>query len=141
MNGKRIVIGLLAFTIIFGTGLWYAQTLAYYERVDGLESVLVAGQPVPVRDYDGLDGTSSPLKLRGCFTLDPAAMPELEALEEASPLTTPGWFECFNATAIGNAIRRGEARAIVAATDEPAGFNRLIAYFPDGRAFMWREVR
>jgi hypothetical protein len=141
MNGKRIVIGLLAFTAIFGLGLWYAQTLAYYDRVDGLESVIVAGQPVPVRGYDGLDGTSSPLKLRGCFTLDRAAMPDLETLEEASPLTTPGWFECFNATAIGNAIRRGEARAVVAAENEPEGFDRIIAYFPDGRAFMWREVR
>jgi hypothetical protein len=140
-RGKKLVIGLVAFAVLFGVGLWYAQTRAWYDRVDGLESVTAGGRTIAVSDYLGLDGSSSPLKLRGCFTVDPAALADLPEAEEASPLTTPGWFDCFIPIAIGNAVRRGEARAVVAAANEPAGFDRIIAYFPDGRAFMWRQLR
>jgi hypothetical protein len=141
MTGKRLVIALIAFAVLFGAGLWYAQTRAWYDRVEGLTGIVAGGEVVDVRGYTGLDGTSSPLKLRGCFTLDPAALAALPAHETPAPLTTPGWFDCFNAIAIANAIRRGEAPAVVAAADEPAGFDRVIAYFPDGRAFMWRQLR
>lgn len=141
MTGKQLVIGLLSFAVLFGAGLWYAQSHAWYDRIDGLPGVVVAGESLAVRDYTGLDGTSSPLKLRGCFTLEPQALAALPSFEKPEPLTTPGWFDCFNATAIANAIRRGEARAVLAEADEPAGFDRVIAYFPDGRAFMWRQLR
>jgi hypothetical protein len=140
-RGKKLVIGLVGFAVLFGLGLWYAQTRAFYERVDGLESITAGGETVAVSAYQGLDGTSSPLKLRGCFTVDTEALAGLPEAEEASPLTTPGWFDCFIPIAIGNAVRRGEARAVVAASNEPAGFDRIIAYFPDGRAFMWRQLR
>ena len=141
ITGKGLVIGLVGFTVLFGLALWYAQTHAWYDRVAGLESITAGGETIAVREYAGLDGTSSPLKLRGCFTVDPAALADLPEAKDAAPLTTPGWFDCFDAPAIGAALARGEARAVLAARDEPQGFDRIITYFPDGRAFLWREVR
>lgn len=141
MGGRAVGAGLVVFALLFGALLWYAQVYAFYERVDGLAAVTVNGQPVPVRDYRGLDGASSPLKLRGCFTVDPAALADAPPAPRAAPLTTPGWFDCFDAPALGAALARGEARAVLAARDEPQGFDRIIAYFPDGRAYLWREVR
>lgn len=141
MTGRTLALGLLAFAVLFGAGLWYAQVYAYYDRVEGLPTVTVNGQPVPVTAYTGLDGASSPLKLRACFTVDPAALAEAPDARDPVPLTTPSWFDCFQPAAISAAIRSGQARAILAASDEPDRFDRIIATFPDGRAFMWRQLR
>jgi hypothetical protein len=132
---------MLGFAALFGAGLWYAQVYAYYDRVDGLSAITAGGRSVPVRDYRGLDGTSSPLKLRGCFTVDPAALAGLPPAPDAVPLSTPGWFHCFDAPALGAALLAGRAQAVRAARDEPPGFDRIIVHFPDGRAYQWRQVR
>jgi hypothetical protein len=136
MSGKVIAIGLILFAVVFGVALWWAQD-AYYERVDGLTSVTIAGADVPVSAYRGLDGASSPLKLRACFTVDPAAVQGPEA-PDAVPLATPDWFDCYDPPVISADLRAGRARAVVAGED-PAGFVRIVAVRPDGRAFMWRQ--
>ena len=141
VNGRTLALGLIAFALLFGAGLWYAQVYAYYDEVEGLPTVTVGGAPVPVTGYLGLDGTSSPLKLRGCFTVDPAALADAPEAPNAVPLSTPRWFDCFQPEAISAALRGGQARAILAARDEPPGFDRIIALFPDGRAYMWRQLR
>jgi hypothetical protein len=93
-----------------------------------------------VTGYDGLDGAASPLKLRGCFRLDPAALPDAPVAPKPTPLVGPGWFACFDARALDAALKSGEARALVAASGEPAGFDRILAVFPDGRAYQWRQI-
>ncbi len=138
MSGRILIIGLLLVAAVAGVGLWYAQVYAYYERVEGVASVRIAGAEVAVSDYRGLDGQSSPLKLRGCFTVDPAQVTG-PAPRKAAPLIAPGWFDCFDAEAIGTALERGEARAVVAEA-APPGFERIVAVFPDGRAYQWRQV-
>jgi len=138
MTGRALVLGLAGFTAVFAAGLWYAQVHAWWRQVDGLHSVRIAGADVPVSDYRGLDGDSSPLKLRGCFRLDPAAV-DAPLAEGAAPLVAPGWFDCFDAAALGAALEAGAARAVEAGRD-PAGFRRVVAFFPDGRAYLWREV-
>jgi hypothetical protein len=137
MSGKIIVIGLLLFAAAFGIGLWYSQD-AYYEQVSGLTSVRIGGVDAPVTDYRGLDGESSPLKLRACFTVDPALVVG-DPAPKATPLTTPDWFDCYDPEAIGADLSSGAARAVVAEAT-PDGFRRIVAVYPDGRAFMWREA-
>jgi hypothetical protein len=139
-NGTVLALGFALVAALFGAALWYAQVHAFYERVQGLGVVSIAGAAVPVTGYAGLDGTASPLKLRGCFRLDPAALPAAPAAAKPTPLVAPGWFDCFDAKAIDAALRRGEARALVAASEEPAGFDRIVAVFPDGRAYQWRQI-
>jgi hypothetical protein len=139
VSGKAIVLGLVAFAALFAAGLWYAQVWAFYERVEGLAAVEIAGVAVPAAGYRGIDATSSPLKLRGCFRLDPASV-EAPPAANPAPLTAPYWFDCFDAVAIGGALERGEARAVLAAKDESPGIDRIVAVFPDGRAYQWRQV-
>ena len=140
-SGKLLAAGIVAGGAVFGAGLWYAQTQSYYKRVEGLTEVTIGGKAFAVRDYRGLDGRTSPLKLRGCFTLDDpgAAIAAGEPAEDAVPLTTPGWFECFDAEAILAAIRDGSATAIMAGEDEGDGADLYMAVFEDGRAYRWRQ--
>ena len=64
----------------------------------GVGALTVAGAAVPVADYDGIDAASSPLKLRGCFRIDPAAVAAPRpGAATPTPLTAPFWFRCFDA--------------------------------------------
>lgn len=138
MSGKRLILGLVAIAAAMGAGLYYALVFAWFVQVDGLPGVTIDGAGVAVADYRGLDGDASPLKLRACFTVDPALVAGPAAVNPA-PLVAPGWFDCFDAAAIGAALEAGQARAVVAEA-APAGFQRIVAVYPDGRAFMWRQV-
>jgi len=139
-TGTLVAGGIVGIGLIFGIGLWYAQQRSYYEPVTGLESVQVAGQDFAVTDYEGTDGTRSPLKLRGCFRLaDPsAALAAGELAPGAVPLTTPDWIECFNEEAILADLNAGRATAIMAGEDEGDGADLFMAIYPDGRGYSWR---
>jgi hypothetical protein len=140
MRGRALVIGFLVFAVVFGALLYWFQVHAYYRTVEGLRFVEVGGALVPVVGYSGIDADSSPLKIRGCFRVDPASLAEAPAAADPAPLIAPFWFGCFDAEAIGADLEAGRARAVLAAAEEPAGFRRLIAVYPDGRAYQWREV-
>lgn len=140
MNGRPLMIALLAFTAIFGVALWYFQIYAFYERIDGLTEIEAGGETLSVSGYDGIEASSSPLKLRACFQAGWPYEPSNEHKLAATPLTAPPWFECFDAEAIARDIESGAATAILAARNQPDGFDRYLAQYPDGRAFMWRQL-
>ncbi len=140
MNGKLMVSGIVAVALAAGAGLWYSQTYAYYERQDGLEQVFAYGDAFPVTDYRGIDADTSPLKLRACFTVDWDYFPSEEFKDVAEPLTAPSWFDCFDAEVIAKDIAAGNAIAILAEKNQPFGFSRFIAQYPDGNAYMWRQI-
>jgi len=100
MSGRTLMIGLIGFSLIFGAVLWYYQTRGWYEPVENLTSIVIDGQNVAVTDYQGIDAATSPLKLRGCFTMEPAVAP---VAERPDPLIAPGWFDCFDAETIRTA--------------------------------------
>ncbi len=139
-TGTLLGAGIVGIGLAFGVGLWYAQQIGYYEPVTGLESVTVGGQPFAVTGYEGTDGTTSPLKLRGCFRLaDPAAaLAAGEPAPDAVPLTTPDWIECFDEEAILADIRGGRAATVMAGLDEGDGADLFMAIYPDGRGYSWR---
>ncbi len=137
MNGRLIAGGLVGFALVFGAALWWFQTRGHYVSVEGVEEVVVAGEHVPVAHYEGIDGGSSPLKLRACFRADGLDGPEAEAAE---PLVAPGWFACFDAERISQDLAAGRARAILAESNAPYGFDRVVAAYPDGRAYEWRQI-
>lgn len=140
MNGKLMVGGIVAVALAAGAGLWYSQTYAYYERQDGLNEVFAYGDAFPVTNYRGIDANTSPLKLRACFTVDWDYFPSDEFRDVAEPLTAPSWFDCFDAEAISKDIEAGNAVAILAEKNVPFGFSRFIAQYPDGNAYMWRQI-
>ena len=140
MKGERLVIGLLAFCIVFGAALWHFQNRAHYQKVTGVTEVAAYGDMFPVSAYEGIDATTSPLKMRACFQVDWEYWPSDEFRDVAEPLTAPGWFSCFDAEAIGRDIKSGAATAILADENTPYGFDRFIAQYEDGRAIMWRQI-
>jgi hypothetical protein len=140
MTGRRLLVGMGVALVIFAVLLWWFQTRAYYDELTGVETVEVAGRDVPVSGWRGIDAGSSPIKLRACFRVDPEALAHAPAAVEATPLIAPGWFDCFDAGELTEALASGEARAVRAASGEFADTERLIAVYPDGRAYMWRQL-
>ena len=100
----------------------------------------MAGVATPVEDYQGVDASSSPLKLRGCFQADPAAFARAEPAPDATPLTGPGWFDCYDAGTLTEDLAAGRARAYALTRDDPDGFDLMAAIYPDGRGYLWRQL-
>lgn len=140
MSGRRLVTGFVVLVLCLGVALFYTQNYAFYDRADGRERILVQGVEVPVSDYLGIDATSSGLKRRGCFTTDPADFADMPVAAAPEPLTPPFWFDCFVPEQIATDLAEGRATAYVAAIEELDGIDRLVAVYPDGRAFEWRQL-
>ena len=141
LSGKAVGAGIVGIGLIFGAGLWYATTLAWYDEVEGVEAIEVNGQRFAVSGYRGLDGRTSPLKLRGCFTLDDpeGALAAGEAADDAVPITTPGWFDCYDPAMILAGMEAGEIEAVMAGRDEGDGADLYLAVHEDGRGWVWRQ--
>ena len=140
MNGKLLVISLLAFTVLFSIALYYFQVFAFYKKSDGLSNIKVFARSVPVHNYRGIDSLTSGLKLRGCFTVDPNEFTGLPTLVRATPLSAPFWFDCFDNVKIQKAINTGEAKAFLVSENEKDGIDRVVAVYPNGKAFQWRQL-
>ncbi|MGF1447193.1 MAG: DUF6446 family protein [Pikeienuella sp.] len=137
VSGRLIVIGLLGVTAVFAVVLVYMQFFAFYEETDAA-AVEIAGQSYRVTEWQGIDAGSSPLKLRACFRIEGTVDAPVAA--DPTPLVAPYWFDCFDAAAIAGALEAGEATAYLAAAEERHGADRMVAVFPDGRAYMWRQL-
>src|SRR5690606_2317231 len=130
-------------SLIAGAAMYYLQVYGFYDEVeytpDDIQlTVLVTGTPEPilVDDFTGIDADSSPLRFRGCFTtpMSQAMLTETYVTyPRAEPLTAPGWFDCFDANAIGEALETGEAIAFLGEENIEYGVDRVIAVFGDGR--------
>lgn len=140
MNGKPIIVGLLSVAAIAGAGLWYSIEKAYYTSVTGVVEVIVNGALQPVSDYQGIDADTSPLKMRACFKVDWAYTPTDDYKETATPLRAPRSFECFDAGQMTADLETGAATVLLADQNHPYGFDTYIAQYPDGRAYMWRQI-
>ncbi|WP_118132512.1 DUF6446 family protein [Oceanicella sp. SM1341] len=139
LSGRTLAIGLFGFALIFGVALWWNQTHAWYEEVTGVDLVRADGREIPVSGYQGLDG-NSPLKLRACFTVDPADFEGVPVATDATPLGTPDWFGCYDEAALTDDLAAGRATPYLAGNNEPQDFERIIAVYPDGRAYLWRQL-
>lgn len=139
-KGRAVLVGMALALAVFAAALWWFQTRAWYSELTGVETVTVAGRAVPVTHWRGIDATSSPIKLRACFRVEPGALDDAPAAEAPTPLIAPDWFDCFDAGALTGALATGEARAVQAAAGEFEATERLIAVYPDGRAYMWRQL-
>ena len=140
MKGTVLVVTLIIFTLGFSAALYYFQVFAFYKEVNGLKSLEVFGRNIAVKNYRGIDSETSGLKLRGCFFVDPQEFSKLKKLTKATPLSAPFWFDCFNHKKIQQAIDSGKADAFLVAENEKDGIDRVVAVFPDGNAFQWRQL-
>ena len=151
MNGKLVAGGIVLTGLVAGIAMYWLQVYAFYAPVSftpGAEITLVPidgtlPEAIVVENIQGIDAGSSPLRFRACFTtpLTQATLTETYRLyDRPTPLTAPGWFDCFDAVAIGQALERGEALAFLSHSDIARGVDRVVAVFADGRAFAWHQL-
>jgi hypothetical protein len=151
VNGKLVAGGIVLTGLVAGIAMYWLQVYAFYEPVSftpGTEITLVPlegamPEAIVVENIEGIDADSSPLRFRACFTtpLTQATLTETYQLyDRPTPLTAPGWFDCFDADAIGEALERGEALAFLSQANISKGVDRVVAVFPDGRAFAWHQL-
>ena len=156
MNGKIAAGSIVVVAALAGASVWYLQEYAYYAPVDftpGAEISLVpvtsdVPEPIVVKDVQGIDAGSSPLRFRACFKTEMTLATLTEAYkvyDGATPLYAPSWFNCFDAEMIGDALQSGQAVAFLGQKDivsnsDNVEVDRVIAVFPDGRAFAWNQL-
>lgn len=143
MAGRIAILAMLVTALLAGVAMWYLQLFAFYERIEAPEIRATTAEgrvePLPVTAARAIDASSSPIRFRACFqtTADPARFAPYDGAE---PLEAPGWFDCFDAAAIGAALERGDAVAVLGEAGIRPDVDRVIAIFPDGRGFAWHQL-
>ncbi len=140
MNGKRFILLFLCSVVIFTVALFYFQNYAYYYTKDIRLNILLGKKRYEISDYQGIDSESSGLKLRECFVVDMLDDIDLSKYEKPTPLTAPFWFKCFNAERITKDLDDGNASAFLFQKEEFDGIDNVIAIYPDGRSYRWRQL-
>ena len=151
MTGKLLVILLVLAALFAGGGLYYLQVYHFYEEVvaDGQKDVRLtslssdAAEPILYQDFRAIDANSSPIRYRACFTtqMSQALLSETYVpYERAVPLQAPGWFDCFDAEAVGAALEDGSALAFMGQAHIQYGIDRVVAIDADGRGFVWHQI-
>lgn len=134
-----------------GAAMYYFQVYHFYEPVEatGTDDVRLTGldsgvpEPVPYNDFRAIDADSSPIRYRACFTtgMSHALLTETyEPYDAADPLVAPGWFDCFDAGAIADALEDGRALAFLGERDIQYGIDRIVAITEDGNGYVWHQI-
>ena len=140
MNGKRFILLFLCGVIIFTVALFYFQNYAYYKSIDTRQNITLGKKRYEISYYQGIESESSGLKLRECFIIDSLIDISLPKYEKPTPLTAPFWFKCFNAETITKDLEDGKATAFLFKKEEFDGIDNVIAVYPDGRSYRWRQL-
>ena len=140
MNGKRFIYLFMGVVIVFTVALFYFQNYAYYDLIDVRKNILLGEKRYEISNYQGIDSISSALKLRECFIIEGLEDIELPKYEKPTPLTAPYWFKCFNAGSITKDLEDGKASSFLLTKDEFDGIDNVIAVYPDGRSYRWRQL-
>lgn len=151
ITGKILTIVIVVTALISGAAMYYFQVYAYYEPVvatgtdDVQMTAKVSGTPEVIlyEDFSAIDADSSPIRYRACFTT-PMSLASLgdtyEGYSRAAPRVAPGWFDCFDAAAIGAEIEAGRAQTFLGERNISYGIDRVIAVTQDGFGYVWHEV-
>ncbi len=152
MNGKAVGIILVVSALLTGAAVYYFQVYAYYDAVPatapGAEIRLTSvatGQPeqIMTAGFQGIDANSSPLRYRACFTTPiglAMATESFEVYEQPTPLIGPSWFDCFDAGQITTDLEAGRAVAFLSVSNISPEVDRVVALYPDGRAYAWHQL-
>jgi Family of unknown function (DUF6446) len=151
MIAKLLFLSIPVTAVVFGVAIYYTQIYAYYYPVEpraGMDVQLVSratglAEPIPYDGFEGIDADSSPIRYKACFTTtaSPAVLREsYEVAPEQKPRLAPGWFDCFDAGAIGAEIDAGTAQTFLGTKNIAFGVDRIVAVTDDGRGYVWHEL-
>lgn len=149
--GKVVGGGIVVIAVVVGVAIYWLQVYAFYTEAtfrkgEEIRLTLIDGgqaEPILVTTIEGIDANSSPLRFRACFTT-PMSLPLMtetyQTYDGAEPLNAPSWFDCFDAGVIDAALEKGEALAFLSEADIAPDIDRVVAVFPDGRAYAWHQI-
>lgn len=151
MTGKILAVVLALCTVIAGGAMYYLQVYGFYYEVPanaGQDVQLVTlrdetSEPIQYDGFQAIDADSSPIRYRACFTtpIDLALLTERYVMvDKAEPRNAPGWFDCFDASALGAELEQGTALAFMGQKNVHYGVDRIVAITQDGRGFAWNEL-
>ena len=149
--GKFLVLAIIISAIFVGSAVYYLQVYHFYEVKDasGREDVLLRSrltgrlEPLTHTNFTSIDAASSPIRYRACFSTDLDPKPLIGAFEEyfgAEPLSAPGWFDCFDAKALGAALENGTATAFLGQFNVQYGVDRVVAITESGDGYIWHQI-
>ncbi|RMC34265.1 DUF6446 family protein [Paracoccus alkanivorans] len=145
MNGKIVGLVLILSAAVAGGGIWYAQEYGFYDEIaPGSPAAAVqiqtdaGARDLQMADFKGIDADSSPIRWRACFRIE-GDFPDAIPFEGATPLIGPRWFDCFDAEQIGADLESGAARAVLSQSEIHPDVDRVLAIYPDGRAYGWHQ--
>ncbi|APG48082.1 DUF6446 family protein [Phaeobacter porticola] len=149
--GKFLSLILILSGLLAGGAMYYLQIYGFYEDVElqpGRDVMLVplgeeTAKPIRYSGFEAIDAGSSPIRYRACFRTDltPEALAQVFTLsEQKEPRNAPGWFDCFDAAAIGAALANGHAQSFLSAKNISYGVDRIVAVTDDGRGYVWHEL-
>ena len=150
MMGKILGSVILVSAILAGAALYYLQVYGFYQEVDApAEGVVLIplasaeAEVIPMEGFQAIDADSSPIRYRACFTT-PYSLALLtetfQMVENATPRNAPGWFDCFDAAAIGAELAAGTALTFLSQKNIHFGVDRVVAITQDGRGYVWHEL-
>ena len=147
MSGKLLAIFFAVLILVAGGGMYYLQTYYFYREVpvaDYPTSVTltsVAGEEItlPLSDYRAIQSVSTPIGNRACFTTDVAALAEAQPYDRPTPISAPRWFDCFAYDRLTEDLESGAAQAYLVQKNVAPKIDAVLAVYPDGRAFEWRQ--
>lgn len=148
MSGKIVGIVILVSALIAGAALYYLQIYGFYDDVPDAQVELVSlttqePEEIAADNLQAIDADSSPIRFRACFTHDLSlamATETYEMTDHTDPRNAPGWFDCFDAAAIGAEIEAGTALTFLGAKNVHYGVDRIVALTDDGRGYIWHEL-
>ncbi|WP_120504668.1 DUF6446 family protein [Sulfitobacter mediterraneus] len=148
MNGKIVGIVIMVSALIAGLGLYYLQIYGFYREVPAADVTLVSlgtqePETIAADGMQAIDADSSPIRFRACFTTDlslPLLTETYVLVDSATPRNAPGWFDCFDAEALGNEIETGTALTFLGQKNIAYGVDRIVAITDDGRGYVWHEL-
>lgn len=151
MTGKLLVIVLLLCAALAGVSMYYLQIYGFYYEVEAepgrdVQLLPVNGETpeaIAYTAFQAIDADSSPIRYRACFetseTLDSLSQ-AFQPSDDKEPLTAPSWFDCYDATALGAALKNGTARAFIGAKNIHYGVDRIVAVTENGKGFVWHAL-
>lgn len=150
MSGKIIGIFIVVTALAVGAALYYLQIYGFYKEVDApAEGIMLIpigsaqGEVIPMEGFRAIDADSSPIRYRACFTT-PYSLALLtetfQMVEDIEPRNAPGWFDCFDAKAIGDELEAGTALTFLSQKNIHYGVDRVVAITSDGRGYAWHEL-
>ncbi len=152
MKGSIVGGFLVVIALLVGALIYYQQVYAFYFAIPAdapaatiLLTPIGGGTPEPMLSdgFQGIDADSSPLRFRACFRSQTAIATLTETYvvyAHPTPTIAPGWFDCFNAERIGTDLETGAAVAFLSQKNIHPGVDRVVAVYPDGRAYAWQQL-